>query len=79
MRKQLSLASSVLALSLATSESAVQGNWRFFSEPFIAKAYAREAASQKVDETLGRKPAVSGDVRRYTARSDRPPSRAISC
>jgi hypothetical protein len=32
--------------------------------PFI-RAYAQDAEWQKVDETLGRKPAVSDDVRRY--------------
>jgi hypothetical protein len=65
MRIRLSLASSVLALSLATGASAEWNGWRIFSEPFIATAQAQEADWQKVDETLGRKPAVSGDVHRY--------------
>jgi hypothetical protein len=38
---------------------------RFFFGPFISAAHAQEADWQKVDETLGRKPAVVGDVRRY--------------
>jgi hypothetical protein len=65
MRVQLNLASSILALSLATGASAEQSNWQIFSEPFIATAHAQEADWQKVDETLGRKPAVTGDVHRY--------------
>lgn len=32
---------------------------------FIASAHAQDADWQKVDETLGRKPAISGDVHRY--------------
>ena len=31
----------------------------------VIPAYAQDADWQKVDETLGRKPAVSDDVRRY--------------
>ena len=34
-------------------------------QPFIAAAHAQDVDWQKVDETLGRKPAVSGDVHRY--------------
>jgi uncharacterized protein DUF1259 len=55
MRVQLSLASSILALSLAIGASAVR----------IDGVHAQEADWQKIDETLGRKPAVSGDVHRY--------------
>src|SRR5215472_14613109 len=65
MRRQLSLASSILALALVTAASAGQKDWQVFSEPFIATAHAQEADWQKVDETLGRKPAVTGDVHRY--------------
>ena len=65
MRIQLSLASSILALSLATAASAEQSNWQIFSEFFVATAHAQDADWQKVDETLGRKPAVVGDVHRY--------------
>jgi len=65
MRIRLSLASSILVLSLATGASAERNGWQIFSEPFIATAQAQEADWQKVDETLGRKPAVSGDVHRY--------------
>jgi len=65
MHIRLSLASSALALSLAIGASAERNGWQIFSEPFIATAQAQEADWQKVDETLGRKPAVSGDVHRY--------------
>jgi hypothetical protein len=65
MRKQLTLASSILAISFVTGASGGRNDWRIFSEPFIATAHAQEADWQKVDETLGRKPAVSGDVHRY--------------
>ena len=36
-----------------------------FVEPFVSAAHAQDIDWQKVDETLGRKPAVSGDVHRY--------------
>jgi Domain of Unknown Function (DUF1259) len=65
MRIQFCLASSILALSLAAGASAVRNDWQIFSGPFIATAHAQETDWQKVDETLGRKAAVSGDVHRY--------------
>jgi hypothetical protein len=40
-------------------------DWRVFEEPFVTPAHAQEANWQAVDDALGRKPAVSGDVRRY--------------
>jgi hypothetical protein len=40
-------------------------DWRVFSEPFVSTAHAQDVDWQKVDETLGRKPAVAGDVHRY--------------
>jgi hypothetical protein len=65
MRVKLNLASSILALLFATGASAEQNGWEVFSEPFVATAHAQEADWQKVDEALGRKPAVVGEVRRY--------------
>jgi hypothetical protein len=62
---EYALASSILAISFVTGASGGRNDWRIFSEPFIATAHAQEADWQKVDETLGRKPAVSGDVHRY--------------
>jgi hypothetical protein len=40
-------------------------NWTQFKELFIPTAHAQTIDWQKVDEVLGRKPAVSGDVHRY--------------
>jgi len=39
--------------------------WSIIAETFISPAHAQEIDWTKVDETLGRKPAVSGDVHRY--------------
>jgi hypothetical protein len=58
-------ATSILAASFATGASAQNVDWRIFTEPFVTSAHAQELDWQKVDETLGRKPAVAGDVRRY--------------
>jgi hypothetical protein len=65
MHRKLSLASSILALSLTTGANAQQSSWQIFSEPFVASAHAQEGDWQKVDEIFGRKPAVAGDVHRY--------------
>jgi hypothetical protein len=65
MRIGLILATSTLALSLTTGANAQKIDWNIFAEPFISPAHAQDMDWQKVDETLGRKPAVSGDVRRY--------------
>jgi hypothetical protein len=40
-------------------------DWRMFAEPFVSMAQAQDVDWQKVDDTLGRKPAVAGDVHRY--------------
>jgi len=56
---------SILAASLAGAASSETINWKVFSEPFVSNAHAQTLDWQKVDETLGRKPAVSGDVHRY--------------
>src|ERR1700675_5223008 len=50
MRIMFWLVSALLALSFAAG---------------VSSAYAPEADWQKVDDALGRKPAVSGDVHRY--------------
>jgi Domain of Unknown Function (DUF1259) len=65
MRLPLNIASLILTLSLATGAGAEHNDWQIFFGPFISAAHAQEADWQKVDETLGRKPAVVGDVRRY--------------
>jgi hypothetical protein len=65
MRIKLKLCISMLAVSIATSAGAQTIDWRIFAEPFISSAHAQQVDWQKVDETLGRKPAITGDVRRY--------------
>src|SRR5215475_2918565 len=65
MLTKLKLAISILALSQAAGVSAQTIDGKIFSEPFISSAHAQSIDWQKVDDVLGRKPAVSGDVRRY--------------
>jgi hypothetical protein len=65
MRKLLWTTMSILAISLATGGNAQSIDWQIFTEPFVTSAHAQEIDWQKVDDALGRKPAVSGDVRRY--------------
>jgi Domain of Unknown Function (DUF1259) len=59
------LATSMLVLSFNMGANAQKNDWNIFAEPFISPAHAQDIDWQKVDETLGRKPAVSGDVHRY--------------
>jgi hypothetical protein len=40
-------------------------DWQVFAEPFVTAAHAQDIDWQKVDEVLGRKPAVTADVHRY--------------
>jgi Domain of Unknown Function (DUF1259) len=65
MKLKLTLPVSILAASLAAAAGAETADRMIFSEPFISSAHAQAIDWQKVDETLGRKPAVSGDVHRY--------------
>ncbi len=65
MSKKFWTAASILAALFATSAYAQTIDWKVFVEPFISAARAQDVDWQKVDETLGRKPAVSGDVHRY--------------
>jgi hypothetical protein len=65
MPKKLWTAAAILAALLATSAYAQIIDWKIFVEPFVSAAHAQDVDWQKVDETLGRKPAVSGDVHRY--------------
>src|SRR5262249_719701 len=65
MRIKLALGISVLAASLAGAANSESVDWTIFSAPFISSAHAQAIDWQKIDETLGRKPAVSGDVHRY--------------
>jgi len=65
MRKTLWAASSVVAAVLTTAVVTQKIDWRMFTGPLISSAYAQDIDWQKVDEILGRKPAVASDVRRY--------------
>jgi hypothetical protein len=47
------------------SANAQKIDWNVFAESFVTTAHAEDFDWQKVDEVLGRKPAVGGDVRRY--------------
>jgi uncharacterized protein DUF1259 len=59
------LAFSILAMSMITAVGMKPVISSSLIELFIPKAHAQAINWQKVDETLGRKPAVSGDVHRY--------------
>src|SRR5215475_1531140 len=65
MRNKIWIAAFILAAISATGANAQKADWQIFAEPFISSAHAQDVDWQKVDETLGRKPAVSGDVHRY--------------
>jgi hypothetical protein len=65
MRKMLWVMVSIFAASFATGANAQPVDWQIFSEPFVSSAHAEDIDWQKVDDALGRKPAVSGDVHRY--------------
>jgi Domain of Unknown Function (DUF1259) len=65
MRNKIRTAASILAVVLTTSASAQKMERSVFAEPFISSAHAQDIDWQKVDELLGRKPAVGGDVHRY--------------
>jgi hypothetical protein len=65
MRKLHWATISIVAAALATGVRTQDVDWKVFTEPFVTSAHAEETDWQKVDDTLGRKPAVSGDVHRY--------------
>jgi hypothetical protein len=65
MRKTLFATASIVSAVLLTAAGAQKIDWQIFAEPFVSAAHAQDIDWQKVDEILGRKPAVSGDVHRY--------------
>jgi hypothetical protein len=65
MRNRIWTAACILPAIFAIGANAQKVNPQIFAEPFISSAHAQDIDWQKVDETLGRKPAVSGDVHRY--------------
>jgi hypothetical protein len=65
MRKTISALIGIGAYLVVQDTGAQRFYWSTLATPFISVAHAQDADWQKVDETLGRKPAVTGDVRRY--------------
>ena len=65
MRNRTWIAACILPVIFAIGANAQKLNPQIFAEPFISSAHAQDVDWQKIDETLGRKPAVSGDVHRY--------------
>jgi hypothetical protein len=65
MRNKLWTATSILVALLVTAANAQKIDWHIFGEPFVSAAHAQDVNWQQVDDVLGRKPAVAGDVHRY--------------
>jgi hypothetical protein len=65
MRNRLWTATSILVALFTVSASAQKIDWNIFTEPFVSAAHAQEVNWAEVDDVLGRKPAVAGDVHRY--------------
>ncbi|MET4385709.1 hypothetical protein ABIB73_001444 [Bradyrhizobium sp. F1.4.3] len=65
MQKTISALIGIGAYLVVQDTGAQRFDWGTLATPFISMARAQDADWQKVDETLGRKPAVTGDVRRY--------------
>jgi len=65
MRNTFSMLIGTCAALLASAANAQRVDWQIFAEPFVSSAHAQDVDWQKVDDTLGRKPAVAGDVHRY--------------
>ncbi|MDB5605919.1 MAG: peptidase [Bradyrhizobium sp.] len=65
MRNTLMLAAGICASLFASGAGAQKLDWQVFAEPFVSAAHAQDIDWQKVDEVLGRKPAVTADVHRY--------------
>ena len=55
----------IVSAVLITAADAQKIDWQIFTEPFVSSARAQDVDWQKVDDILGRKPAVGGDVHRY--------------
>jgi hypothetical protein len=65
MRNTIPALIGIGACLFAPGTNAQKIDWQVFTEPFVSSAHAQDVDWQKVDETLGRKPAVTGDVHRY--------------
>jgi hypothetical protein len=66
MRNTISALIGIGACLFAPGANAQNVDWQVFAEPFVSTAHAQDVVDwQKVDETLGRKPAITTDVHRY--------------
>jgi Domain of Unknown Function (DUF1259) len=65
MRNKIWTTASILAVVFAAGANAQKIDWNIFGEPFVSAAHAQDVNWQQVDDVLGRKPAVAGDVHRY--------------
>lgn len=65
MRTQIFSCAALLLAVVGGLSPLQKSEWRIFAEPFVSTAQAQDVDWQQVDDTLGRKPAVAGDVRRY--------------
>jgi hypothetical protein len=65
MRKIFWITTAIVVAALTTAAGAQKVDWQIFAEPFMTTAHAQDTQWQQVDDVLGRKPAVGGDVRRY--------------
>jgi hypothetical protein len=67
MRNKIWTAAAAFAVIVAAGAITQKIDWKILAEPFISSAHAQQTDAEwaKVDEILGRKPAVTADVRRY--------------
>jgi Domain of Unknown Function (DUF1259) len=65
MQNTISALIAIGACLFAPGANAQKIDWRVFTEPFVSTAHAQDVDWQKIDETLGRKPAVAAGVHRY--------------
>jgi hypothetical protein len=65
MRNKFWTAASILAVVFATGANAQKIDWNIFTEPFVSAAHAQDVNWAQVDDVLGRKAAMAGDVHRY--------------
>jgi Domain of Unknown Function (DUF1259) len=65
MRTTISALIGIGVCFFTPSLNAQKIDWQVFAEPFISAAHAQDINWQEVDDVLGRKAAVAGDVHRY--------------
>ena len=65
MRNMIPALIGIAASLFVSGTNAQKIDWQVFAEPFVTAAHAQTTDWQKVDEVLGRKAAVTGNVHRY--------------